>query len=100
MAVTSKLLSPFTRQAWWPRPGNGFAIEAWLDRADADAPLVERHIWLVRILDWVREGEPVAHVQYLLHLLQADRERRDKAVQLLAACWRDVDVTEIGRAHV
>ena len=76
-------------------PQDAHFITDWLDSANAQLPAVERHIWLVRILDWVREGEPVAHVQYLLHLLQADRERRDKAVQLLAACWRDVDVTAL-----
>jgi len=76
-------------------PHDSHFITDWLDSANAQLPAVERHIWLVRILDWVRQGEPVAHVQYLLHLLQADRERRDKAVQLLAACWRDVDVTAL-----
>ena len=56
---------------------------------------MERHIWLVRVLDWLREGEPVARTQRLLSLLQADPTRRDKVVQLLAACWRDVDVTAL-----
>lgn len=70
-------------------------ITDWLDSAHAQLPAVERHIWLVRVLDWLREGEPVARTQRLLSLLQADPTRRDKVVQLLAACWRDVDVTAL-----
>ena len=31
MSWLSRLSAPLTRQAWWPRPGNGFEIEAWLD---------------------------------------------------------------------
>ena len=70
-------------------------ITDWLDSAHAQLPAVERHIWLVRVLDWLRDGEPVARTQKLLALLQADPARRDKVVQLLAACWRDVDVTAL-----
>ena len=58
MGVLSRLVRPFTRQAWWPRPGNGFDIEALLDAADAHAPPVERHIWLIRLLDWVADVGP------------------------------------------
>lgn len=95
MAVISKLLSPFTRQAWWPRPGNGFEIEAWLDQADADAALVERHIWLIRTLDWVRRGEPVSGLQNVVRLIDANPERRARVVALLAAFWRDTDVAAL-----
>ncbi len=95
MAVISKLLSPFNRQAWWPRPGNGFEIEAWLDQADAEAPLVERHIWLIRMLDWVRRGEPVSGLQNVVRLIDAKPERRARVVALLAAFWRDTDVAAL-----
>ncbi len=76
-------------------PQDTHFITDWLDSANAQLPAVERHIWLVRVLDWVRTGDPVAHVQYLLHLLQTDAVRHDKVLQLLAACWRDVDVTAL-----
>ena len=95
MAVISRLLSPFTRQTWWPRPGNGFEIEAWLDQADAEAPLVERHIWLIRTLDWVRRGEPVSGLQNVVRLIDAKPERRERVVALLAAFWRDTDVAAL-----
>jgi site-specific recombinase len=95
MALISKLLSPFARQAWWPRPGNGIDIEPWLDQADASAPLVERHIWLIRTLDWVRRGEPVSGLQNVVRLIDAKPERRERVVALLAAFWRDTDVAAL-----
>ena len=95
MAVFSRLWAPFTRQTWWPRPGNGFEIEAWLDQADAQAPLVERHIWLIRTLDWVRRGEPVSGLQNVVRLIDAKPERRERVVALLAAFWRDTDVAAL-----
>ena len=87
MGVVSRLVRPFTRQAWWPRPGNGFDIEALLDAADAQAAPVERHIWLIRLLDWVRRGEPVSGMQCVVRLLDASAHpvRRERVVALLAA---------------
>ncbi|MGE5452137.1 MAG: site-specific recombinase [Acidobacteriota bacterium] len=70
-------------------------ITDWLDSANAQLPAVERHIWLVRVLDWIRKGDPVERVQHLLQLLQSDPARYDKVLQLLGACWRDVDVTAL-----
>jgi len=85
--VLRRLIQPLTRQPWWPRPGNGFDIEALLDEADASAPLVERHIWLIRLLDWVRRGEPVSGAQYVVRLLEGQPERR--------AFWRETDVAAL-----
>jgi len=97
MAVFSRLVRPFTRQAWWPRPGNGFDIEALLDAADAQAAPVQRHIWLIRLLDWVRRGEPVSGMQCVVRLLDASAHpaRRERVVALLAATWRDTDVAAL-----
>lgn len=97
MGVLSRLVRPFTRQAWWPRPGNGFDIEALLDAADAQAAPVQRHIWLIRLLDWVRRGEPVSGMQCVVRLLDASAHpaRRERVVALLAATWRDTDVAAL-----
>ncbi len=97
MGVLSRLVRPFTRQAWWPRPGNGFDIEALLDAADARAAPVQRHIWLIRLLDWVRRGEPVSGMQCVVRLLDANAHpaRRERVVALLAATWRDTDVAAL-----
>ncbi|KGM42150.1 recombinase [Aquabacterium sp. NJ1] len=66
-----------------------------LDQADDQAPLVERHIWLIRLLDWIRRGEPVSGTQNVVRLLQQDAARRAKVVALLAAFWRDMDVAAL-----
>lgn len=97
MAVLSRWLRPLTRQAWWPRPGNGFDIEALLDAADPQAAPVERHIWLIRLLDWVRRGEPLSGMQCVVRLLDANAHpvRRERVVALLAAVWRDTDVAAL-----
>jgi len=95
MPIFARALRPLTRQTWWPRPGNGFDLEALLDNADASAPLVERHLWLIQLLDWVRRGEPVSGTQYVLGWLARDQCKRDKVVAVLAAFWRDVDVAAL-----
>ncbi|MFN4265677.1 MAG: site-specific recombinase [Aquabacterium sp.] len=70
-------------------------ITDWLDSAHAQLPTVERHIWLIRIMDWLREGEPVTRLTQLLGLLESDPTRRDKVVQTLGAFWRDVDISAL-----
>lgn len=95
MPLLPRRFHPLKRQPWWPRPGNGFELGELLDQADADAPLVERHIWLIRLLDWIRRGEPVSGTQNVVRLLQQDAARRDKVVAVLAAFWRDMDVAAL-----
>lgn len=95
MAWLKTLLRPLTRQRWWPRPGNGMSLEALLDSADPHAPLVERHLWLIQLIDWVRRGEPVSGTQYVVRLLAMQPERRARVVALLAAFWRDTDVAAL-----
>lgn len=95
MPLISRRFHPLKRQTWWPRPGNGFELSELLDQADDAAPLVERHIWLIRLLDWIRRGEPVSGTQNVVRLLQHDAPRRAKVVALLAAFWRDMDVAAL-----
>ncbi len=95
MPLISRRFHPLKRQTWWPRPGNGFELSELLDQADDQAPLVERHIWLIRLLDWIRRGEPVSGTQNVVRLLQQDAARRAKVVALLAAFWRDMDVAAL-----
>ena len=97
MGLVSRWVRPFTRRAWWPRPGNGFDIEAFLDAANAQVTPVARHIWLIRLIDWVRRGEPVSGMQCVVRLLDASAHpaRRERVVALLAATWRDTDVAAL-----
>ncbi|HYR25620.1 MAG TPA: hypothetical protein VEQ09_07310, partial [Aquabacterium sp.] len=95
MALKNPNTTSLTRQTWWPRPGNGFRLDALLDSADAQAPQAARHVWLIRLIDWVRRGEPVSGAAYVVRLIEQDPARRARIVQLLAAFWRDVDVAAL-----
>lgn len=58
-------------------------------------PLAERHLWLVQLMDWVRAGEPVSGVKYIVRQLAPNSERRTRVVALLSAFWRDIDVAAL-----
>ncbi len=75
------------------------ALEALLDHADASAPLVERHLWLIALLDWIRRGDPISGTQCVLRMLNEQPERRALVVAVMAAFWRDVDMAALWADH-
>ena len=95
MASLSQRFHPLKRQTWWPRPGNGFALSELLHSANAHASLVERHIWLIRLIDWIRRGEPVSGTQAVLGTLAQDDALREQVLGVMAAFWRDMDVAAL-----
>jgi site-specific recombinase len=86
-------------------------LTALVNAADPKAALAERHLWLARLMEWLRHapsgaaGLPVAEegktplpVLRLRHLLnQIDRQPglREKVQGLAAAFWRDVDAPSL-----
>ncbi|MBC7700501.1 MAG: site-specific recombinase [Massilia sp.] len=46
-------------------------------------------------MDWIRSGEPVSGVKYVVRQLAPPSERRTKVVALLSAFWRDIDVAAL-----
>jgi site-specific recombinase len=69
-------------------------INRILDALDPSAPLAHRHIWLIRVLDWVRgDGKSVAaavsRVQFLVEAL----ESRPELLPRLRAWWRTMVLT-------
>jgi site-specific recombinase len=84
-----------TRRRWLPRPGKPASISQLLDAANGDMTLAERHLWLVQLMDWVRAGEAVSGVKYIVRQLAPASERRAKVVALLSAFWRDIDVAAL-----
>jgi site-specific recombinase len=82
-------------------------LTALVNAADPKAGLAERHLWLARLMEWLRhaparaaglpaveEGKTPLPVLRLRHLLnQIDRQPglREKIQGLAAAFWRDVD---------
>ncbi len=82
-------------------------LTALVNAADPKASLAERHLWLARLMEWLRHapagaagvpavepGKTPLPVLRLRHLLnQTDRQPalREKIQGLAAAFWRDVD---------
>lgn len=82
------------------RAGSGWDLTALLNAADPKAPLAERHLWLVRLMEWLRraplEGEaerstptPVLRLKHLLNVLQRNEPQRAAVGAMLARIWRE-----------
>ena len=86
-------------------------LTALVNAADPKAALAERHLWLARLMEWLRhapsgaagqpaveEGKTPLPVLRLRHLLnQIDRQPglREKVQGLATAFWRDVDAPSL-----
>lgn len=101
---------------WWRVLAGGttaWDLPALLSAADPKAPLAERNLWLVRLLEWLRhpptrdengDGEasapgrqplPVLRLRHLLNVLDRNAEPRERVVALLARFWQDVDTAAL-----
>ena len=89
-----------------PRPKtSSWDLTALLNAADPKAPLAERHLWLVRLTEWLRhaplEGEsrtrptPVLRLRHLLNVLERNDDHRMRVAELLGRFWREVDVATL-----
>ena len=94
------------------RPGP-WDLSALLNAADASASLPERHLWLIRLLEWLRhatlpaDGPPAAEpapaatpmpllrLRHLLNVLERHPEHQAEIAALLARFWREVDVAAL-----
>ncbi len=65
------------------------SIETLLLAAPAEGPLAERHLWLIDLLQWIRAGDPVTGVQYVLHRLNDAPDLRERVLTLLAHCLNE-----------
>ncbi len=80
-------------------------LTALLNAADPKAPRPERHLWLVRLVEWLRHGEaereagetprPVLRLRHLLNVLERHEEPRLRIVALLARFWRETDMATL-----
>lgn len=78
-------------------------ITALLNAADAKAELPSRHLWLVRLLEWLRHAPrtdaatptPVLRLRHLLNLLDQHPEHREQVQAMLQAFWREVDAVTL-----
>ena len=79
-------------------------LTALLNAADPKASLVERHLWVVRLLEWLRQApidaaarpagstaSPALRLKYLLGVLERNGEHRQHAAAMLVLFLREVD---------
>ena len=90
------MAKPTARGAPWD-------LTALLNAADPKASLPERHLWLIRLLEWLRHapleapGEttatprPLLRLRHLLGVLDRHPEHHERVRELLRRIWAEVD---------
>ena len=89
----------------------GWDLTALINAADAKAPLAERHLWLARLMEWLRHAPrneiganpaeeprtplPVLRLRHLLNQIDRHDALRDKLQGLVQAFWRDIDAASL-----
>ncbi len=80
-------------------------LTALLNAADPKAALPERHLWLIRLLEWLRHApvssetqatpSPLLRLKHLLNVLERNPAHQARVAELLARFWREVDVAAL-----
>lgn len=80
-------------------------LTALLNAADPKAPRHQRHLWLVRLVEWLRHGPaqgqagdtpmPVLRIRHLLNVLERNDGPRERVVALLGRFWRETDLATL-----
>ncbi|GAB1388159.1 MAG: hypothetical protein AMXMBFR78_24420 [Rubrivivax sp.] len=85
-------------------------LSALVNAASARAPQVERHLWLVRLMEWLRHapttrtaGEPgeartplpLLRLRHLLNVVDQHPDVRTQVQGLLAAFWKEIDAAAL-----
>lgn len=85
----------------------GWDLTALVNAADPAAPRPERHLWLIRLTEWLRHGtdergadgdatpRPVLRLKHLLNMLERNPAPRAQVVALLGRLWRESDVAAL-----
>jgi site-specific recombinase len=88
---------------WLRRDRSGWDLTALLNAADDKAERAARHLWLVRLMEWLRHAprlaDPVSatatpaaalRLRHLLNVLDNNPEHRVRVQAVFAAFWRDI----------
>jgi site-specific recombinase len=82
-------------------------LTALVNAADPKAGLAERHLWLVRLFEWLRQTSPSriedggkaplpgVRLRLLLNMLDANPAVREAVRTMVGAFWRDVDAAAL-----
>lgn len=80
-------------------------LTALLNAADPQAPLAERNLWLVRLLEWLRQAprdegaagtpRPLVRLKHLLNVLERHPEHAWTFANVIGGVWNDVDAVAL-----
>ena len=86
-------------------------LTALVNAADPKASLAERHLWMVRMMEWLRHAPqaaappevaaeprtplPTLRLRHLLNQIDRHEDLRLRAQGLLQAFWRDIDAASL-----
>lgn len=83
----------------------GWDLTALLNAADPAAGLPERHLWLVRLMEWLRHATiadenrqtptPLLRLRHLLNVLERHPEHQARVASLLQRFWHEVDTAAL-----
>ena len=84
------------------RSRSSWDLTALLNAAGGQPGLADRHLWLARLIEWLRHAPlaadagsgatapPVLRLRHLLNVLEKNPEHRKQVEALFAAFWRDI----------
>ena len=88
-----------------PLPGaeGPWDLSALLTAADMDASRPERHLWLIRLLEWLRHAPlpqqqtptPILRLRHLLNVLERNPEHEACVRAMLRRFWHEVDTAAL-----
>ena len=92
-----------------PTPG-GWDLTALVNAAQATPTQAERHLWLVRMMEWLRHAPaaaqsiavddlrtpfPALRLKHLLNQIERQAALRERVLVLRAAFWSDIDAASL-----
>lgn len=70
-------------------------IEYLLAHVPVEATRADRHLWLIEVIEWVRQGEPISGMQFVLRRLEAAPELREQVLAFLGVCLNDMHLSSL-----
>jgi len=70
-------------------------IEYLLAHVPVEASRADRHLWLIEVMEWIRQGEPITGMQFVLRRLEAAPELREQVLAFLGVCLNDMHLSSL-----
>lgn len=96
-----------------PAMAGGWDLTALVNAAQATSTVAERHLWLVRMMEWLRHAppsvspdqlvapgdprtpRPALRLKHLINQIERHEALREHVQALRAAFWRDIDASSL-----